>query len=192
MPKRQNGEETDVTMETHLIISLGIILGIAMTHDIFFKRIPNWLTLPSMLVALATHTFSSGWQGLFASLSGIGLGIGLLIALYLAGGMGAGDVKLMGAVGGFLGPKGLILAALLTGIAGGIYALALLVARGVLRTTLVRCMRTLRTMLLTGTFVYLPADETADLPQLRYGIAIGMGTTLAMAVMKMQVLPIFR
>ncbi len=66
-------------------------------------RIPNWLTVPAFILGLAARTAHEGWAGLFDSLLGFGIGFGLLLVLWLLGGGGAGDVKMMGALGAWLG-----------------------------------------------------------------------------------------
>jgi prepilin peptidase CpaA len=58
------------------------------------------------------------------SLAGIAVGVGVMLPFYALRGMGAGDVKLMGAIGSFLGPKDVALAACITLIIGGIFGLA--------------------------------------------------------------------
>jgi len=70
----------------------------------------------------------AGWQGAFVSAAGVLIGLLLFLPLCLAGKLGAGDVKAMGAVGAFLGPVGVLLAALYTLLAGGIAAAVALVS----------------------------------------------------------------
>ena len=114
-------------MDLLLTTSLFVVLVIASVSDWRDQKIPNILTLPCFLVAPAYHAWVNGWGGFLFSAGGIGLGIGLLILPYLMGGMGAGDAKLMGAVGGFIGPKAVLYAFAFTAIAGGVYALLLIV-----------------------------------------------------------------
>jgi len=109
-----------------LFFFLTIVLLIAAINDIRFRKIPNWLTYPTILIAVAYHTTAKGVDGFYFSVGGMSLGIAVLIVPCLAGGMGAGDTKLMGAVGGLLGPKGVALAFLFSAILGGIYALLVL------------------------------------------------------------------
>jgi prepilin peptidase CpaA len=109
-----------------LFFFLTIVLLIAAINDIRFRKIPNWLTYPTILIAVAYHTTAKGVDGFYFSVGGMSLGIAILIVPCLAGGMGAGDTKLMGAVGGLLGPKGVVLAFLFSAILGGIYALLFL------------------------------------------------------------------
>lgn len=136
---------------------LSAILLIAAVKDIRFHKIPNWLTYSSMGIALLYHTGLNGLEGLLFSLKGIGIGMGLLIFFYLMKGMGAGDVKLLGAVGGLLGPTGVALAFLWTAVLGGIYALGLLVFHLLNRTD----------------------SEKREKPKLCYGVVIAAGTFLS-------------
>src|ERR1700675_4730800 len=77
---------------------------IAAAVDWRTRKIPNWLTVPGILAGITLRTVISGWPGAKASLEGVGLALALLLPLVLLRGLGAGDWKLMGAVGAFLGP----------------------------------------------------------------------------------------
>ena len=68
------------------------------------RRIPNWLTVPGLIIGVVAHTLISRWPGAKLSLEGAGLALGLLLPFVLLRALGAGDWKLMGAVGAFLGP----------------------------------------------------------------------------------------
>jgi len=68
------------------------------------RRIPNWLTVPGLLSGISLHAVLDGWHGVRFSLEGVGLALILLLPLVLLRALGAGDWKLMGAVGAFLGP----------------------------------------------------------------------------------------
>ena len=72
------------------------------------RRIPNWLTVPGLFVGVAANALVWGWAGAKASLLGAGLGLLLLLPFVLIRSLGAGDWKLVGAVGAFLGPQSLI------------------------------------------------------------------------------------
>ncbi len=75
----------------------------AMTIDLKTRRIPNWLTLPTLCIAVVFHALVGGWSGLGTVLGGFAVGFGLLFVLWLIGGGGGGDVKMMGALGAWLG-----------------------------------------------------------------------------------------
>jgi prepilin peptidase CpaA len=67
------------------------------------RRIPNWLTVSGFFLGIALNSIFGGWQGTVTSLEGAGLGLGLLLPLVLLRGFGAGDWKLIGAIGALMG-----------------------------------------------------------------------------------------
>jgi len=81
-------------MDSVLGVILTTVLGIAIVMDLRSSRIPNWLTFPAMGFALAGHAWLNGIDGVLFSLAGFGVGLGLFFFIYLAGGLGAGDVRL--------------------------------------------------------------------------------------------------
>lgn len=72
--------------------------------DFRTKKIPNWLTVPSAIAALLFHLVSGGGTGLLWALAGFAVGFALLILPWILGGGGMGDVKLLAALGTWLGP----------------------------------------------------------------------------------------
>ena len=109
--------------EFAIIVPLAVVLVTAMCTDLRSSRIPNWLTFPAMGVALLAHAWPDGFPGVLFSLAGLGAGLGLFLILYVTGSIGAGDVKLMAAVGAIMGPYGALLSGLLAIMVGGLYAL---------------------------------------------------------------------
>jgi prepilin peptidase CpaA len=109
---------------------------IAAVFDVRQRRIPNWLVLAALISGLALNTFLFEWPGLRMSLLGILLAFLIYFPLYLLRGMGAGDVKLMAAVGALVGPANWIGIFVITSILGGIAAVILLVSRGRLAAAL--------------------------------------------------------
>jgi prepilin peptidase CpaA len=161
-----------------LQITLIAVLLTAVVTDIQSYRIPNWLTVPAMVCGLLLHTLLNGQAGLILSLEGLGLGLGLFLIFYLMGGMGAGDVKLMAAVGSFLGPTGVLYAALMTGLLGGLYAVATMASCWGLRATVQQAVAMLTTLSFPQEST-LSATKRASLP-LRYALVISLGTLLSM------------
>jgi prepilin peptidase CpaA len=103
----------------------------------------------------------------------------IFIVLYLMGGMGAGDVKLMGAVGAMIGPQMVLIAALYTAIAGGIYAIAVIAFHPRARAIRTALMETVKTFIYQRSLRYdRPAGEENP-PKLCYGVAIAIGTIAA-------------
>jgi prepilin peptidase CpaA len=163
--------------DSFLILLLGGALFVAAIYDRRSHRIPNLLTYPTMLMGLAYHCFTNGLDGFLFSVGGLALGIGIFILPYLMGGMGAGDAKLMGAVGSILGPRGVFIAFLFTGVVGGIYALLLLTIKHEYGKEFIgRCGTVLKTFIFTGQFIPIPASKKVGGPKLPYGIAIALGT----------------
>ena len=113
---------TDTLIETSLLVLL-ILLSAAVVIDLRSRRIPNMLLLPALILAPVLATLVGGLEALLASAAGLLLGMAMLMPLYLVGGLGAGDVKLLGVVGSFLGPWGAIVAGLATMMAGAVIGL---------------------------------------------------------------------
>lgn len=154
---------------------LAVLLA-ATIHDVRYRKIPNLLTFTSMGASLFYYSYLDGMSGFLFSLEGICLGIAVMLLPYIMGGMGAGDAKLMGAVGGVLGPKGVFVAFLFTGLVGGLYAVILLIHSGNLVDSLRRYWLILKTFLLSRKFMYFPPSEEVKKLRLRYGISISLGT----------------
>lgn len=165
-------------MHIVLVTFLACIMVAAAIYDIKFQRIPNFITYPSMVIALCFHGITNGWEGLGFGMVGLLLGTGLFFIPYLMGGMGAGDAKMMGAAGAVLGAKGVFIAALFTAIIGGLYAIVLLITKTTIHKGFVhRYAATIKTYLMTRQFVPIhPNNEDGKKPKLCYGVAIALGT----------------
>lgn len=152
-------------------ITLLSILTTAVAFDLQWRRIPNWLTGPAVVVGITLHTVTMQLTGLVFSLEGAALGFGLFVILYVCGWMGAGDVKLYAAVGSFLGPAQTISAAMSIAIVGGLLALVVLVSHQGWR----KIGMWLWSMVLTRSVQRLTPGQGAD-PKVPYAVAIGLGT----------------
>jgi prepilin peptidase CpaA len=111
---------------------------VAAVYDVRYRRIPNWLTLAGVLVGVALNGFlDQGRPGLFvSSLLGLAAAFGVYFVLYALRAMGAGDVKMMAAVGAIVGWRDWFGIFIVTAMIGGIMALILVVARGRVKKTL--------------------------------------------------------
>jgi prepilin peptidase CpaA len=118
-------------------------LFFAVASDLRFHRIPNWLTLPALLAALLVSPWAGATSGLLEAALGAALGFALLVGPYAFGGMGAGDVKALMVLGAWLGPEATLGAAVWAVIAGGAFALIILMLRGELGAFARRWGRTL-------------------------------------------------
>lgn len=142
------------------------------------RRIPNWLTVPGLLLGIAANAAIGGWAGLKTSLLGAGLGLLLLLPFVFVRSLGAGDWKLAGALGSFVGPA--VLADLLVGsiFVAGIMALALVVyKRRFLQTmrNIGRLLGSMVTFRMPGPEVSLDNPESLKVP---YGVALALSTLL--------------
>jgi prepilin peptidase CpaA len=88
----------------------------AAVADVRTRRLPNWLTVPAFAAALVFHAVTGGLSGLGGALGGFAIGFGVLFVLWLIGGGGGGDVKLMGALGAWLGPIPTLLVVFLSSV----------------------------------------------------------------------------
>jgi prepilin peptidase CpaA len=122
---------------------LAIVLAAAV-YDVRFRRIPNWLNVTGVVLGLTLNSFLYqgispnvfGFAGLFFALKGLGLAFIVYVFLYALRAMGAGDVKLMAAVGAIVGWEDWFGIFIVTAIVGGIMALLLVIMRGRLQKTL--------------------------------------------------------
>ncbi len=116
------------------VILLTLVLGAAV-YDVRYRRIPNWLTVSGVLIGLALNTFTGrndlrpGWPGLRFSLIGLAVGFGIYVVFYALHAMGAGDVKLMAAVGALVGWQDWFGIFIFTALIGGAMALILIVRK---------------------------------------------------------------
>lgn len=109
-----------------------IVLVLATCTDLRNRRIPNWLVLPFLLAGISVSCWLHGWHGLGQSLAGFGMALLFFGAFFWIGGMGAGDVKLLAAIGAWIGPNQLLVALVMISLVGGAMALCWAIWRGFL------------------------------------------------------------
>lgn len=112
-----------------LQIALVLTVLLAAVSDARFRRIPNWVVLMGLILGFGLNTFLFEWNGLLFAAKGMGLGLLIYFPLYLLRAMGAGDAKLMAAVGSMVGAANWFGIFILTAVLGGIAGIVLLVAR---------------------------------------------------------------
>ncbi len=113
------GVVLDLGLITSLVF-LAVLLALSVYWEMKEHRIPNWLTVSGMLAGLML-AYLRGGETLISSLVGLGIGFGFLFIFYVFGGIGGGDVKLMGAIGALLGHKLVVPALFYTAVIGGIH-----------------------------------------------------------------------
>jgi len=109
---------------------------IACVYDLRERRIPNWLTGPLFLAGVLARACAGNWKGLFEALTAALFGGMLFLMFYVAGGLGAGDVKLMGACASIVGLSALPTLLICTGIFGALLAVCVSLVRGVFKQSL--------------------------------------------------------
>ena len=143
------------------------------------RKIPNWLTVSGFLVGIAINSYIHGWQGAKASLEGAGLALVLLLPLVMLRGLGAGDWKLMGAVGAFVGPVLFVFVLVGSILVSGAMAMVVMARAG-------RVMSTLRNVvvLVQGFFSFglrpnpKVSLDNPGLMKLPFGVAVAVSTLL--------------
>ena len=108
------------------LLSLALMLTIAVFTELKENKIPNWLTFSGMAAGLAIG-YLYGQPALWSSLVGLGIGFGFLFMFYVFGGVGGGDVKLMGAAGALMGSQLIKPAVLYTAVLGAFLAVMMLI-----------------------------------------------------------------
>ena len=112
------------------VLAVALVAG---WMDLRIRRIPNWITFPSLGMGLASNISSGRWDGFTASLLGVLVGLGLLLPFILIRSLGTGDWKLAGALGAFTGPGLLIDLLVLSVFFAGAMAIILIIRRGRIR-----------------------------------------------------------
>jgi prepilin peptidase CpaA len=157
------------------------VLMVSTVTDVAWHRIPNVVLLPALLAALVLQYSFAGFSGVISAVSGLFVGIAFLLPLYALGGMGAGDAKLLGVVGAFLGPWATLVAGAFTLIAGAIFGLLYIAARNAMPVVLSYVQRLLRTEAYLGVPLQAEATQAGSRPNcFAYAPAISAGTLIAM------------
>lgn len=156
------------------------VLLVAVYTDWRWRKIYNWLTLPALGLGLVLN-------GIFGGLGGLGNGLlGMLIAflvflgLFVFGGMGGGDLKLMAAIGAWLGYPDIVVAMLYVAVVGGVLSIGYAARYGKLREVLRNVYWFFASALVPGGKPSAILAESAA-PKFPYGVAIAIGTAITLA-----------
>ena len=114
-------------MEKYLVTGAVVWAVLAAAWDVWKGRIPNYLTYSGILLGLLARLLLSGWREALDGLAACLLGGGIFLLFFLVRGMGAGDVKLMAAIGAFAGLRQTVVILLTTAIAGGLLAIGYMI-----------------------------------------------------------------
>ena len=165
-----------------LVPTIAVLIAlVACAFDLRTRRIPNALTFGAALAGLIFHWVMSGTDGVQVAAGGWVVGLFLFLPFFVLRGMGGGDVKLLAALGAWLGPQDAMWVAIYTGIAGGALAVVVAASRGYLRTAMRNVF---------GVFSYWAAVgikpvpgltlESTAAPRLAYALPILAGTLVTL------------
>lgn len=143
--------------------------------DLWSRRVPNKLTLAVAVLGVTLAVLGLSGLSLMAALGGLVVGLLLMLPGHLIGATGAGDVKLLAAIGTLLGPSGILVAFLYSAIAGGVLALIVAVRRRVLRESVERT----ATLVRTGGANVAAIEDVSKNNRFAYAPAIAIGALVA-------------
>jgi prepilin peptidase CpaA len=142
--------------------------------DARWRRIPNWLTVPGATAGIATNMILFHWLGLKTALLGMVLGLALLLPFVLVRSLGAGDWKLVGALGACLGPRSLLAVLFGAILVAGVMALGVIIWKRRLKQTLLNIVHLLAaafSLRTPGAEVSLDNPESTKIP---FGVAVAL------------------
>jgi prepilin peptidase CpaA len=155
--------------------ALVALLALACWFDLRERRIPNGLTVAGAVVALGLR-LGLGWGAAGSGAAGAGLAVAVALVPFTLGVLGGGDVKLLGAVGAFMGSERLVGALLLTAVAGAVLAVIEAVRRRALVHALANTYSFAKQWMLFRGAGVTPTLESSDVMSVPYGVAIAVGT----------------
>ena len=160
-----------------LELALAMVLaGVAGFTDWRNRRIPNWLTVSGLIIGIAVNVIASGWGGLKTSLLGAGFGLLVLLPFVFVRSLGAGDWKLAGALGAFVGWEVLADLLIVSVFVAGVMALGLVIYKRRFKETLRnmgRLLGSLFSLRMPGAEVSLDNPQSLKIP---YGVALALAT----------------
>jgi len=165
-----------------IIFATAAFVALCIAGDVRARRIPNLLSGLGMATGIALNVVYFGANGFLASVGGLVFSVSLLLAPFAMGGLGGGDVKMMGAIGALLGPR-VTPVALLLGLAfGGLVMVIHLARLGRLRQTMTK-LATMASACVVGRSLE-PLRVSAGQPgaiMLPYSVPLGLGTLVVLA-----------
>jgi prepilin peptidase CpaA len=163
----------------YLLAGALVVAFVGAVWDVLTYRIPNAVTYPAICVGVLAHLFVEGPKGLIWGVLGFLIGGGIFFFLYLLRTMGAGDVKLMAAVGAFAGPSKSLEIVLYSAVVGGILALVVALYKRQLRRTFGNVWDLVRFHAAVGASVHPSLNlENPEALRFAYGVAIFAGTLI--------------
>ena len=165
------------TSQILLFDALAVALAAAVM-DVQQRRIPNWLTYPAIVGGALLRLYFFGWTGLLTAIGGCLLAASIVYLFYAVRAMGAGDLKLLAALGSIVGPHNALTVLAATGIGGGVLALVYVAYRGRMRSTLSNVGAVMKFHVWGGLQPHPELNlDNPDALRMPYGLAIAVGAT---------------
>ena len=110
-----------------VVVAAAVVAG---ATDLYAFTVANWLTIPLMAGGVAYHSFVPDAEGFWFGFGGAMCGLLILMPIYLVGGIGAGDVKLLSGIGAWLGMLDFLSVFVVTAVLSGVYSVVLMLVTG--------------------------------------------------------------
>jgi len=172
-----------VTQNTITLMLLVPLAAVIIYYDVRYRRIPNVVVLLTLLAGLSLNTVFGSFHGALSGVGGLVFAFVPMFLLHTFGAMGAGDVKLFGAVGAVLGAKLVLPTLIIVVLLGGILALISMLRSGTVFSTLHGVLR-IFVGLLPGWDMprfAMPPDRRKTIP---YGVAITIGSLISVLIFR--------
>jgi prepilin peptidase CpaA len=168
-----------------VLAAAGLIAIVAAAYDIGWRRIPNWVSLAGVVLGFAANLALDGPRGLVTAVAGLGLAVAIYFPLWMLHGVGAGDVKLMAAMGALVGPGHWFLLMVVANLSGAAMGLMMAARKGRFRSTLwnsgfiMRSLAQFRAPFLTREQIDVHHKEAIRMP---HGVSIAVGVAVLAAL----------
>jgi len=163
-------------VEKYFLIGAVLVALVGAVTDVRSARIPNKLTYAALLAALSLRSTLLGLSGLKSGAIGMLVAGGLFLVLFALGAMGGGDMKLMAAVGAWVGSTQVTTLILAAAIAGGVLALGRIIFRNIMGETLRNTILLIYYRLTSGLQPHPDLNvQSSSSQRVPFGVAIAVG-----------------
>jgi prepilin peptidase CpaA len=159
-----------------------VVVTVAVVTDLLWRRIPNFLTIPAFVLAVVVRSVFQGWTGIGLAIAGAAAAPVLLLLLHGGKGIGMGDLKLMAAIGAMFGPMMAVVTVLLSAVVGGLIAILLMMRPGGQLADFLSVLSIGIPFIKKRKAEDAPTESQASTETMPYGLAIGAGSLLTLAV----------
>ena len=164
-------------MDKYLLVCASALAMAGAIYDARSRRIPNQLNFSAIAAGFFASAAVGGWRGLESAVWGSLLAGGIFFLFFVVGGMGGGDVKLMAAIGAWVGVKQVTPILLAAALAGGVLAIVYMIADGTVSRTVRNSVILVQHHLTFGLRPHPQINvQDSNTTRVPFGIAIAVGT----------------